>query len=585
MTAVRSDQTGGQSDARTANPRGSRSEARERVGRSASSSAFDRNAAASAAAASGAAAPNRAAASPNANATVRDRQPSAGESESSRVLNDLRAGQYSRVQYWRFFLNLALMLADTAMFIVGSATALLLFRHVDRASFIDSPMFGTTLYLIVGAFAWAFSLRHAGIYHRHVMGDGYQLVPMIIKGAGVSWIVMCAVNFMFQITLPLGTVTVMIVFACLLTIVERLIARTIITHDRRKGAYTYSTIVVGSPQGIASTLKFLEDRQQLNYKPVAICPIHATKDGAIESAPLTDAQLRELAGIWDVSDLPIIAYDDRIGETAVRMKAQTVMVSDVLHRESDDFAAFSLPLESLGLEIAMFSSAADIAGHKLTVRTLKGVNILTISLAQYGVATRIVKRLFDIIVSAVLIVLTSPFMIGVAIAIKLDDHGPILYKQERIGLRGKPFKIFKFRSMRVNADKLDAQVAAANGQELGARFKVKDDPRITKVGHFIRKTSLDELPQFFNSLFGSMSVVGPRPQRQYEVDEYDPVYATRLLVKPGITGPWQVSGRNDLSEAESRQLDVAYVQNWSILGDFIYIFRTIGVMLNPKGAY
>ena len=204
---------------------------------------------------------------------------------------------------------------------------------------------------------------------------------------------------------------------------------------------------------------------------------------------------------------------------------------------------------------------------------------------QYGVLARIAKRLFDIIVSAILIILTSPFMIGVAIAIKLDDGGPILYEQERIGRRGKPFKIYKFRSMRVNADKLDAQVAAENGQELGARFKLKKDPRVTRVGHVIRKTSLDELPQFFNSFLGTMSVVGPRPQRQYEVDEYDQVYATRLLVKPGITGPWQVSGRNDLSEEESRQLDVTYVQNWSILGDLIYIFRTVGVMLNPKGAY
>ncbi|OZG65384.1 galactosyl transferase CpsD [Bifidobacterium hapali] len=513
-------------------------------------------------------------------------QKNIGISTDSRVLSDLRAGQYSRVQYWRFFLNLTLMLCDCTMFIIGSAIALLLFRHGSLATFIDSSAFGTTVYLLLGAFVWAFCLRHAGIYHRHVMGDGYQLVPIIIKGAAVSWVALCAVNFIFHVNLPLTTVTVMIVFDCFLTIVERLIARAVITRNRRKGAYTYATIVVGSPQSIADTLKFLEDRQQLNYKPVAICPIRENPaTGEVEPSTLSDDELEALFQSWNVTDLPVVPFDYQLGQTAVRLKAQTVMVTDVLHRESDDFAAFSLPLESLGLEIALFSSAADIAGHQLTVRTLKGVNILTISLAQYGVATCIAKRLFDIIVSAILIVLTSPFMIGVAIAIKLDDHGPILYKQERIGLRGKPFKIYKFRSMKVNADKLDAQVAAANGQELGARFKVKDDPRVTKVGHFIRKTSLDELPQFFNSFLGTMSVVGPRPQRQYEVDEYDPVYATRLLVKPGITGPWQVSGRNDLSDEESRQLDVSYVQNWSILGDLVYIFRTVGVMLNPKGAY
>ena len=181
--------------------------------------------------------------------------------------------------------------------------------------------------------------------------------------------------------------------------------------------------------------------------------------------------------------------------------------------------------------------------------------------------------------------LSSPIMLVVAALIKKEDGGPVFYTQERIGLRGKPFKIHKFRSMRVNADAHLAEVAAANGQEMGARVKIKKDPRITKIGHFIRKTSLDEIPQFFDSLIGTMSVVGPRPQRQFEVDEYDQIYATRLLVKPGITGPWQVSGRNDLDEEESRRLDVNYVQNWSVLGDFVYVLRTIGVVIHPNGAY
>nr|WP_236036971.1 sugar transferase [Bifidobacterium simiiventris] len=506
--------------------------------------------------------------------------------DPSRMLNDLRANQYSRVQYWRFFLNLALLLCDAAMFIIGSATALLLFRHGSRASFISSPVFGTTVYLILGAFVWAFCLRHAGIYHRHVMGDGYQLVPMIIKGAAVSWLTLCAVNYIFAVSLPLPTITVMILFACLLTIGERMISRSVITRDRRKGAYTYSTIVVGSPQGIAGTLKFLEDRQQLNYKPVAICPIRENPaTGAIESAPLSEPELRELSSVWDVSDLPVIPYDDRLGETAVRMKAQTVMVTDVLHRDSNNFATFSIGIESLGLEIALLTSAADIAGHQLSVRTLKGVNILTISLAQYGISTRICKRLFDIVVSALLIILTSPFMIGVAIAIKLDDGGPIFYRQERIGLRGKPFNMLKFRSMVVNADALKAKLAKENGQEKRFIFKMKNDPRITRVGHITRKFSLDELPQFFNVFVGDMSIVGPRPPLPEEYAQYDDVYALRMLVRPGITGPWQVSGRSDLSEDESRQLDVNYVQNWSILGDIIYIFRTIGVVIHPKGAY
>ena len=139
--------------------------------------------------------------------------------------------------------------------------------------------------------------------------------------------------------------------------------------------------------------------------------------------------------------------------------------------------------------------------------------------------------------------------------------------------------------MYVNADAKLAEVAAANGQEMGARVKIKNDPRITKVGHFIRKTSIDELPQFFDSLIGTMSVVGPRPQRQFEVDEYDQVYATRLLVKPGITGPWQVSGRNDLSEEKASSLTFPMCRIGRCWGDIVYILRTIGTVLHPNGAY
>ena len=239
----------------------------------------------------------------------------------------------------------------------------------------------------------------------------------------------------------------------------------------------------------------------------------------------------------------------------------------------------------MNLEVALITSAVDVSGHETNIRVIQGTTVMTISLPQYSPWAMFKKRVFDIVVSLIAIVLSSPFMIVTAIAIKLEDKGPVFYKQERIGLRGKPFKIHKFRSMYVNADAKLAEVAAANGQEMGARVKIKNDPRITKVGHFIRKTSIDELPQFFDSLIGTMSVVGPRPQRQFEVDEYDQVYATRLLVKPGITGPWQVSGRNDLSEEESQQLDVSYVQNWSVLGDIVYILRTIGTVLHPNGAY
>lgn len=332
-------------------------------------------------------------------------------------------------------------------------------------------------------------------------------------------------------------------------------------------------------------MAFLSQKRQLNYHAIAVCPIGVNERTGLVEAVVAPADFKDRIRKISGRDIATLPYCGNFAERAASMGVQTVMVTDVMQRFSDNFNTFVLNMEAMNLEIAVVTSAVDVSGHETNIRELQGTTVMTISLPQYSPWAMFKKRVFDIVVSLIAIVLSSPFMIITAIAIKLEDKGPVFYRQERIGLRGKSFKIHKFRSMYVNADARLAEVAAANGQEMGARVKIKNDPRITKVGHFIRKTSIDELPQFFDSLIGTMSVVGPRPQRQFEVDEYNQVYATRLLVKPGITGPWQVSGRNDLSEEESQQLDVSYVQNWSVLGDIVYILRTIGTVLHPNGAY
>lgn len=176
------------------------------------------------------------------------------------------------------------------------------------------------------------------------------------------------------------------------------------------------------------------------------------------------------------------------------------MVTDVMQRFSDNFNTFVPNMETMNLEIAVVTSAVDVSGHETNIRVIQGTTVMTISLLQYSPLDMFKKRIFDIVVSLIAIVLSSPFMIITAIAIKLEDKEPVFYRQECVGLRGKPFKIHKFRSMYVNADDKLAEVVAANGQEMGTRVKIKNNPRITKVGHFIRKASIDELPQFFRLL-------------------------------------------------------------------------------------
>ena len=183
-----------------------------------------------------------------------------------------------------------------------------------------------------------------------------------------------------------------------------------------------------------------------------------------------------------------------------------------------------------------------------------------------------------------LIALGSPIMLAVAIAVKMSSPGPIFYWQERIGLRGQPFHMFKFRSMVQGADDQLQSLLDAQGTADRPLFKVINDPRITPVGRFIRRYSLDELPQFFNVLRGEMSLVGPRPQRESEVALYDAVAHRRLFMKPGISGLWQVSGRSDLDWDDAIRLDLYYVENWSMAGDVAILWRTISTVVAARGA-
>lgn len=478
------------------------------------------------------------------------------------------------------------MLFDLAIYIAVAAFFYLEeFRYVHPYAQRFGFHLNIVLYIVLCGIIWVIAVRQAGAYHRHVLGDGYQLNVILFKAAVMSWLYTCAMDFILKVDVPMREIVGTIVLVWLVTMLVRWLVRLFLARERQRGQYMYPTVLVGSPEGIGQVLKFLRQRGQFNYRPVAVCPIAIDPaSGQIISDVHYDLMRQEIEENWG-DKLPVMRYDMHLAERISRMGGQTVMVTDILERFSDNLNTFSLRMESLNLEIALISSAVDIAGHVTQIRNLRGVTIMTVSLPQFSVWARFKKRVFDIVVSSIALIVAAIPMIIVAIMIKLEDGGPVFYKQERIGLRGKPFYIHKFRSMRVDADAHLKEVLAQQGQELGARYKLKEDPRITKIGKFIRKTSLDELPQFIDSFLGTMSVVGPRPQRQFEVDEYDAVYATRLLVKPGITGPWQVSGRNDLDEEESRQLDVTYVQDWSILGDIVYILRTVGTVLHPSGAY
>lgn len=489
------------------------------------------------------------------------------------------------VAYWRFFVNALLVLCDMAAFIIASAIVYVVRNTGDLYSTRFHFHIALWAYMLVGSLIWIYCLHSVGVYHRHVMGDGYQLNAFLIKGALFAGLMVCALNSILNVYVPLVTTGLALLCALLVTIIERFIIRQCVLFSREKGAYSYGTVLVGSPEGIEHALQFLSRKSQLNYHAIAVCPIGLdAQTGYVKAVDVTaefKQRIREICG-RDIATLP---YCKNFAERAVAMGVQTVMVTDVMHRFSDNFNTFVLDVEAMNLEVALITSAVDVSGHETNIRVIQGSTVMTISLPQYSPWAMFKKRVFDIVVSLVALVGTAIITIPVAIAIKVTDRGPIFYTQTRVGRRGKPFKMIKFRSMVVNADKMKAELAEESGQKGRFIFKMKNDPRITPVGKFIRKFSIDEFPQFLNVLRGDMSVVGPRPPLPEEVAQYNQTYATRMLVKPGITGPWQVSGRSNLSEEESEALDVTYVQNWSMLGDVVLLFRTVGAVVTHKGAY
>ncbi|MEA1909483.1 MAG: sugar transferase [Patescibacteria group bacterium] len=287
----------------------------------------------------------------------------------------------------------------------------------------------------------------------------------------------------------------------------------------------------------------------------------------------------------------------------------TKSVSEIIPKETDQVivAGDLLHKNGIGLDLINYCEIHGIRFRYLpTMTELKSLHVASEVVRGYPVIElkptplegwgKIAKRIFDFVASSILIILLSPLMIIIAILVRRDSAGPALFIQKRPGEYGREFNCFKYRSMYTHlstgegyggeeADKLRKDLKETKNEGDGLLFKMKEDPRITKMGKWLRKTSFDELPQLFNVLNGDMSLVGPRPPLWDEVEKYNPRQFRRLMVKPGITGLWQVSGRSDASFEEYMKLDMYYIEHWSMLMDIQILFRTVGVVLSKKGAY
>ena len=299
---------------------------------------------------------------------------------------------------------------------------------------------------------------------------------------------------------------------------------------------------------------------------------------------LTDPENKD--ALPQLEDCHFVSYlpDHDVAQTAKQLNCDAVWVASVTDFGNKNLRRLAWNLRSVKARLYLEPMIEGVAETRLHPMPIGPRTVLSVDRPRIRAANGWIKRAFDIVFSAAILVLISPIMLATALAIKLEDGGPVVYKSERIGKKGKPYKVWKFRSMCIDAEeKIQALIKETGGQSL--LFKMKDDPRVTRVGKFIRKYSIDELPQFFNSLNGTMSVVGPRPQVQREVDEYDADMYMRLEVPPGITGLWQVSGRSNLSPQLAQALDLYYVDNWTFTLDMRIIFATLKAVLKSEGAY
>ncbi len=362
-----------------------------------------------------------------------------------------------------------------------------------------------------------------------------------------------------------GLVLVGSPLALLTSVLWHVAARQALFALRRRGRCAQRVVVIGLERSVDELIRRLGREPHGGVQVVAACVARAGGD--------------------QVGGVPVAGPPEAARGAARRHYADTILLTAWSDVSEEELRRLSWELEGSGYQLMVAPRLTEVAAPRMHLQTVGGVPLLYVDEPEFTGLRRIAKGLLDYGLALTLLVLLAPVLLAVAVAVKASSPGPVLFRQERVGKVSRPFRMTKFRSMYVDAEQRLADLAAANQHGEGPLFKIRDDPRVTPVGAFLRKYSLDELPQLFDVLRREMSVVGPRPPLPGEVAAYDRDVHRRLLVKPGITGLWQVSGRSDLTWEESVRLDLSYVENWSLGLDLSIIARTVVAVLARRGAY
>ena len=413
---------------------------------------------------------------------------------------------------------------------------------------------------------WIVLLGLCSAYSPTAMGAGTAEYRRVVLASAITAGSIGVGCYLLRFPLSRGLFFVTFVLGIPLLVLGRHLVRRGIHRLHEHRILTQKVLLVGGTEQVAEVAKVLHRERWLGYEIIgAAVPPHRVEDRR-------------------VGDVPILGSAPRVHALAHEWAPDIVMFAGGAVNSAAEMRRAAWGLEESGTRIMIVPSLTDVASDRITVRPAAGLPMMELEGPRSRVRAHTLKRAFDVVGASILLVLLSPALACTALAVKLHDRGPVLYRQVRAGRQGLPFSCYKFRSMVVGAD--TAVTTIQNDHHDGhVLFKAKDDPRITRPGRFIRRFSIDELPQLVNVVQGSMSLVGPRPPLLSEVARYSSDVHRRLAVRPGMTGLWQVSGRSDLSWEDTVRLDLYYVDNWSILRDMAILARTMHAVLSSRGAY
>jgi len=453
--------------------------------------------------------------------------------------------------------------ADCGGVAFASALAMLLATAFHREGLSAKAQY--PLLMVPSLPLWIVIFSRYGLYRTRCIASSLDEFRRIVHAIGASVLALAAISFLFRLWLARSWLILLFITTTLVVTVERRLARAAFSALRRRGRLLRRAVIVGANREGLALAGLLVNNPVFGYEVV----------GFVDDSAAADTYLLDHKPVLGRVD-EVLAAMDRTGAACV-IVASTALDLEAANR-------LTRQLNHAGCYVELSLSLRNIASARLAVRGLGHFQVASIGPVQRSGWRGCAKRALDVVGAALGLLLTAPVLLLIAVAIKLDSNGPVLFSQERVGHEGDRFRILKFRSMVSNAEELMTQLLRENEAD-GPLFKLRKDPRITRVGRFLRKFSLDELPQLWNVLRGEMSLVGPRPALPHEITAWSPELHHRLRVKPGITGMWQVNGRSDASFEDYARLDLYYVDNWSFLTDIAIVGKTVITLLRRQGAY